>query len=956
MAARAKGQPVINEIMASNSSFMYDPVYYNFSDWVEIHNSGSSSVSLGAYYLSDDIGDLKKWELPVSTLPSNGYYVIFCDKQNSGSHANFGLRTEGEIVFLSDGAGNILSYLEYGQQYPDVSYGRDPADPGQLRYCATPTPGSANSVIAATSPGPRAGYSIPAGRLTATAALSLSGDNVHYTTEGSEPTVNNATYSNPIPVSKTMTVKTRTFQDGFLPGETYTNTYFLNEHAFTLPVVSLSFKDDYFYDDKIGIHVRGINGTAGYCGDVANWNQDWERPVYFEYFDEAGVKRLSQSAGVKIAGGCTRGRDQKALSIYARGKYGDNDFDYTFFREKPDINRFPSVLLRNSGNDQDQTLLRDAFLQALVKPSMDIDYQAYQPAIVYFNGEYRGIMNLREKTNEDYVRTNYYLDEGVFDMLERDREIINGSADDYTALVNFLNANSLASDANYQQVASQIDIQEFINWLTVHLYIGNRDWPGNNHKFWKTIENGKWRWLLFDLDYGFGFRLDDPNYTHMSFDEATATDGSEHPNPPWSTLLFRKLLENQGFKKQFLSTYLTHVYSSFDPKWCNYVLDSLSHVIDFEIYYNQVKFGRTKNQWTAYLNTLREYAVNRQGFMPGYTKSFFNLNSAPVTLNISNPDTRKGKVRVNQALVQMYPLTLHTYQELPMTIEAVPAKGYRFNHWIDKSNSTTYSYDILLASPTGTTMGLEPVFETIEATGGISLNEIAPSGILFQDEDGENSGFIELFNNAAAPAVLNSWFLSDRHDNLTRYAIPDSLMIPAGGFRVLYADGDARQGELHTVFRLSTNGETVYLSQKVGEDIQVRDSIRFDFLVENHSYGRYGDGNGAWRHMVILTPGMPNNPLELSGGPDLVEAGIRFSVYPNPTAGQLFIAAEGIDIYDGDYQVDLVDMTGKPVYPRIWLNQAQNHLNLSGLDGGLYIIRIFSAGRMVNTSRIILIK
>ncbi|UCH15085.1 MAG: lamin tail domain-containing protein, partial [Bacteroidales bacterium] len=361
----SKSQVIINEIMAANATTLIETDYYNFPDWIEIYNSGTTSVNLSDYYLSDDNDDLKQWRFPSATLNPGQYYIVYCDKKGTGNHTNFGLRVEGESVFLCDLPGNIIDYMAYPDQFPDISYGRNPSSTNQWLYCANPTPGETNLVTGAVNQGTKVEYSIPAGRLNSSATLTLTGTDIKYTTHGDEPGPNSSTYSQPISINATTVVKSKTFRDNYLPGETYANTYFLNEHAFTLPVISLSFTSDYFYDNTIGIHVRGTNGTAGNCGSIANWNQNWERAAYFEYFDENGEKQISQPVGVKLAGGCTRGRDQKSLSIYARSKYGDNDFDYSFFKQKPEITRYKSLLLRNSGNDQDQTLLRDAFLQAL---------------------------------------------------------------------------------------------------------------------------------------------------------------------------------------------------------------------------------------------------------------------------------------------------------------------------------------------------------------------------------------------------------------------------------------------------------------------------------------------------------------------------------------------------------------------------------------------------------------
>ena len=969
-ALSAKTQLLVNEVMASNAGFYMEEDFYNFPDWVEIRNTGSSSVNLGNYFLSDDPAGLEKWRMPERSLEPGGFFVVYCDGAGQGDHADLGLNTEGEAVYIFDEAGAVIDMMAFGQQYPDISYGRDPADADQLLFCATPTPGSANAVSAATKPGPDASYSLPAGRLDATASLTLEGGPLRYTTDNSAPDWSAPLYTTPISLNRTVTVKSRTYLEGFLPGYTDANTYFVNEHPFTLPVVSLSLEPAHLFDPMIGIHVRGINGTEGYCGDRANWYQDWERPAFFEYFDETGRRRIAQQIGVKMAGGCTRGRDQKAMALYARGKYGDNDFDYPFFKEKPCINRFPSLLLRNSGNDQDQTLLRDAFLQALVKQSMDIDFQSHQPATVYLNGTYMGIYNLREKTNEDYVVTNYFIEEGDFDMLERDREVIEGTAAEYTDLVDFLNTHELAQEAHYQLVASRIDLQEYINWMTVNIYIANRDWPGNNHKFWKAREDGRWRWLMFDLDYGFGFRMDEDGYTHDSFGFATETGGPDHPNPPWSTLLFRKLLQNEGFKKKFLSTYLTHVYGSFEPAWCNHVLDSLSAIIETEIAYNQARWGRTVGQWEDYLQQLREYAVNRHGFMPAYVKNYFNLRSQEVSVVVTNPDPLKGKAKVNEAIIQMYPLNLQTYSELPLSVQAVPGPGFRFSHWRDNSDGSVYSQSPAILSESSPDLSIEPVFEALEETGGIYLNEVADVTSLFLDEDGKRSGFIELYNSSGGDVLLYSFYLSDNRQNLTRYAVPDSTPLPAGGFVTFYADGDARQGPFHTDFQLDRDGEQVYLSQQVGKEIVILDSVWFDFLADDASYGRYEDGTGTWQHMAVITPGSPNQPFGLGIPAPVPQREPVFRIWPNPTTGDLFVAAGDLMMDAGEqngsevdaaripgrYMADLVDITGRTAYPPVWLNGRTNHLNIGGLEGGLYFVRIFRDGVLVHTGRLVLVK
>lgn len=955
-------QLTINEIMATNASGLIETDFYNFPDWIELYNSGNSTINLAEYFLSDDEDEPLKWQLPSKSLGAGKYYLLFCDKENTGDHTNFGLSADGETIYLCNLSSETVDFVSYNEQFPNVSYGRNPSDK-QWYYCANPTPGKLNEVTTATKQASKAVYSIAAGFTSSSVSPSLTGNDIRYSSDGSEPQITSSSYSAPIKISKTTVVKTKNFSAEFLPSEPFANTYFINEHKNTIPVVSLSFEPDYFYDKTIGIYVKGSNGSEGNCpGTVANWNQDWERAAYLEYFDANGIKQISQPVGVKVAGGCTRGRDQKSLSVYARSKYGDNDLDYSFFAEKPDLNSFKSVLLRNSGNDQDQTLLRDAIIQALVKPTMDIDCQSYQPTSVYLNGTYFGIMNLREKVDEDYFLTNYNLKSNEIDFLEgviwsdfdNAYNAIRGSLTDYWDIINFITNNSLENDDNYNWVASQLDLQEYINYMTTEIYIGNRDWPGNNLKFWKKRNKGKWRWILFDTDYGFGFRFNDGGSTYESFHLATKADGVDHPNPAWSTLLFRKLIENENFKKQFLATFIANMYSSFDPEWCNYVVDSLSSVIDYEIDFNQKLYGRTKSAWQSYLNTMKDYAVDRQKFMPGYLKSFFSLKADEVEVTVLNPNPHEGKVEVNAATLPLYPFTMKTYKDLPLTLKVLPEKGFHFSHWEYTAPDNKIEPNPTIEFDSSYNLTIRPIFEPIDAIDGIYLNEIASVSGAFHDEFGDKSGFIELYNSTNDDLQLESCFLSDTKLNPLRYAIPDGIVIPAKGFSVFYADAEAIQGDLHTPFKLDEDGESILLCQKVGNEVNILDSISFDYLLNKNSFGKYTDGTGQWQYMTYQTPGAPNDPTEPIMGIENPAFASNLRVYPNPTQGNIMVSFGQEKLVSGEITCQIIDISGRFVSPMINLYNKATRIDLNELNDGFYFIKLMKGSQLVATRKIVL--
>jgi len=236
-----------------------------------------------------------------------------------------------------------------------------------------------------------------------------------------------------------------------------------------------------------------------------------------------------------------------------------------------------------------------------------------------------------------------------------------------------------------------------------------------------------------------------------------------------------------------------------------------------------------------------------------------------------------------------------------------------------------------------------------------------------------------LYNSSGGDVLLYSFYLSDNRQKLTRYAVPDSTHLPVGGFVTFYVDGDACQGPLHTDFQLDRHGERVYLSQQVGKEIVILDSVRFDFLADEASYGRYEDGTGTWQHMAVITPGSPNQPFGLGIPAPVPQRKPVFRIWPNPTTGDLIVAADDPLINAGDpitrettgdqdgseadaaritgrYMADLVDITGRTPYPAVWLNGRTNHLNIGGLEGGLYFVRIFKDGVLVHIGRLILVE
>lgn len=694
----------INEFLASNSKLNPDPDYKAYADWIELYNAGESRLQLAGYTLTDNLSQPAKWTFPAnSSIAAKSFLVIWADDRNSGLHTNYKLAAEGEQIGLFDYTGKLIDSLSYGQQSTNVSCGRYPDGLGAWRYFSTPTPGTANLVQPFEGIVSDPGFSQPGGfyRGEQTVLLSHDGtaESIRYTTNGAIPSDTAAFYTGAIRISRTTVLRAQAFRAGRLPSRVVTRTYFIDDSC-TLPVVSLSTNPENLWDDRTGIYVVGTNGITGYCKSTpCNWNQDWGRPATLEYYDAAGRPRFQLDAGIKIGGGCTRMYPQKSLAVYARSIYGSSKINYPLFPDKASES-YNNLVLRNSGQDWYRTLFRDGMMQTLVKDRMDIDWQAYQPAVLFINGAYWGIHDLREKHNEHYLEANYGVDPDRVDIVSDNGEVHEGSATLYKALISFVSTHNLAEQANYDQVRSQVDIDEYQNYLIAEIYFANIDWPGGNIKFWREWGEGhKWRWILFDTDLGFGAHPQG-QWDSNTLANVTSSVETYYANPPWSTLLIRKMLENEEFRNHFIQRFAGHIQTTFAPARALARIDSLSTLLAPEIprhkqrWPTSLSFGTT---WEAQLETVRDFARKRPQAMMTHLKDKFAL-AGTAALSVTANDFRMGRVSI-EGVTLADSETIAYFTRIPLTCVALPAKGYRFAGWHGLSQTNEDTIRITLSAP-----------------------------------------------------------------------------------------------------------------------------------------------------------------------------------------------------------------------------------------------------------------
>ncbi|MBN1950329.1 MAG: CotH kinase family protein, partial [Bacteroidales bacterium] len=626
---------VISEILAANNTTNYDEYYYNFGDWIEFYNSSASPKNLQGYFLTDDPDNLFKYQITDYFAINPGSQRIFwADEYDSYIHTNFSIDNEGEFIALIDPSGNIVDSLTLPPQFPDVSFGRSPVNSQNWQYFDHPTPGSSNGsgidnaifsgeVIFSLEPG------FYSGSIVVELSTNQSVEEIRYTLDGSFPAEYSTLYAGPISISKNRVLRARSFTDQMLPSPIKSHSFFIGEDSLTLPAISISTASAYLEDPMIGIYVEGENGKIDNCIDSAmNFNQDWERAVNFEYFLPSGEQVINQVVGVKINGGCSRNVPSKSFAVYARKKYGKNRMEYPFFKNK-NIIEYKNLILRNAGNDYYYAYMRDGFMQTLVADVTAIDYQSYQPARIYINGKYWGILNMREKQNEHYLAANHNVDPDRVDLIESNSVVIEGSDEHYVAMMDFLRSHDITDSVNYAYMCSQMDMDQFIDYYIAQIYFENEDWPMHNIKCWRPqTEGAKWRWLLYDTDYGFGRWPRTGNTVNWAFMK------------DWEpTMLGATLVENEAFRDEFCQRFAARLSTSYSIPRVLHILDSLRSNIDTEMHLHIEKWGSPWAHWHWIDNTqvMDEFALGRGSLMYQQVNDKFHLEGT-ASLVLSSSD------------------------------------------------------------------------------------------------------------------------------------------------------------------------------------------------------------------------------------------------------------------------------------------------------------------------------
>ena len=703
----------------------------------------------------------------------------------SALHTNFKISSAGERVTLTSPSQILLDHVDAGSLPSDISFGRFPDGSGSFAVHAVPTPGQSNSSPGYEKISGKPIFSHEGGFYSGGVFLALSTEDptgtLYFTLDGSVPTQASARYQSPIFIGSTTVVRARILEDGAFPGETITHTIFVDE-SFSLPVVSISTNPENFFDAETGIYVLGNNYAPRFPHFGANFWEDWERPVHLELFEPDGVLGFSLDVGAKIFGGWSRAQPQRSLAFFARRQYGASEIRYRIFPEKK-VQRFEAFVLRASGQDWQRTHFRDAMMTSLLG-DLKVDRQAYRPAVVTINGEYWGIMNLREKVNEHFLASNHEgVDPDQLDLLDFEGSTIHGDAEHYNSMLDLVpgvDTRNFNHEEVYGQVAAMMDIEGFIDYQAAQIYFDNRDWPGNNSKFWRPrTEGGRWRWIMFDTDFGFGL-WNTTSYLSDTLAFALEPNGPGWPNPPWSTALLRQLVTNDEFLNDFINRFTTHLNTIFRGDRVVDRINEMAAVLEPEMTRQRIRWGGTLGQWSSEVHVMREFASQRVGHVRSHLTSMFGLsNTAPLDLVVSPPGG--GVIEIQGVEISEYPYSGVYFQDIAIKLEARPYPGYLFTGWNGVSPTDQAAASIVL-SPEG--LEVSASFEIdCAASGSVVINEINYNAAIGSDP----GDWVELYNPHLTTADLSGWTFRDELDEHT-FTFPEGTHLVGNDYLVLCSD------------------------------------------------------------------------------------------------------------------------------------------------------------------------
>ena len=969
------GSIIINEIMASNIDEFISPAF-NFDGWMELYNPTDKAVELGGLRISDSANKQGPWTTPVSMgiLPAKGYRVIWFDSNDiAPENAPFKLDTDGGTIVITNANKQEIASLEYPASMERISYARATDGTGEWGFTGTATPGYSNNGIKQfteqlAAPVVNQLSQFYEGTLNIKVEIP-EGCTLRYTTDGSLPTLENGMTSN----TGEITVKAndggnwwwyggnynyrfRLFADDKLPSTVTTRSYIYKDADYYLPVVSVVGDEELLYGSEYGPLFNGVgpNGRPG-NGQTQkrNYNMNWERPVNFSYLDADGNMVINQDVNLEMCGGWSRAWTPHAFKLKGSKEMGGNkDLLYPFFKDKPYI-RNRTLQIRNGGNDT-QCRIKDPALQYIVQTSgFNIDCQSYQPVHEFINGEYIGVLNVREPNNKHYVYANYGWDDDEIDQFEMspDSGYVQkcGTPDAFYELVDVLSPD--AADANtYAEICKRLDMDAYINYMAIQMYLGNTDWPQNNVKGFRHRDGGKFRFVLFDLDHSFNTSSSFSTFLNKEryqFDQLYPVSLGRITDQIRFVTLFKNLLNNEDFCRQFVDAFCIVGGSVYEKTRASNIIDEMVNYVEPAM---NMDWGGSARS-TA--NQLKSNFNSRNGSITNTLRNttYFNIKNTTKQTVTLNSDTKGARITINGQEVPTGSFNGSLFA--PVTLRAIAPGGCVFKAWIDDNTGAVHSTEPEISLPSDNTVKLTATFTRLsyaeakaKGVSPIRINEVSGSNDSYIDEYGKKSDWVELYNTTDQDMDVEGMFLTDDLSMPEKYKITKgdtkaNTVIPAQGYLVIWCDNKraTTDGGLHASFKIDGDGGLVSISSV---NHSWSDVLRYEAHDANTTIGRYPDGANDTYAMNTATIGKTNIKTSYMTVNEPTSTGIDADKLMVQGGLQLNYAARHLLVSHGGNQVTItVNRTDGVLAAETVLSTANGsaRFDTSMLEPGFYVAR-----------------
>ncbi|MCH2106941.1 MAG: CotH kinase family protein [Planctomycetes bacterium] len=716
---------------------------------IQVHNESSVSGDLACSpFLS--IGHSYAWTAPAQANP-------LLEFDEDALHTNFRISSEGEVLTLTDPGGVTADQLITGRLYLDQSVGRPASGDASVAYFLSPTPGGANSSD------DRPGFteapliSPPGGLLRRRLPIQLScptpGAELRYTLDGTDPTESSALYqgglSLPAATKGIHPLRVRAFSPGLWPSRV-TTASFITSHAHTLNVLSL---------------VADPSQLWGADGLYSNTNDEWERQVHVTLFEHDGSPAFALDLGAKPHGHASLSYPQKPMALVARSGYGHDKIDYPVFGEDYAVTSFRRLLLRNAGQDFNRAMMRDAICGRIMR-EVDIDTSGYRPVVVYVNGEYWGIQNLRERHDKHYPESHHGTPTDAIDLLEGGGwDEHEGDNLHFFSVCDYLELHNMSAPDMYDRARQVIDVDEFSTYAISQDFFLNDDWPNNNVKFWAPRSlTGQWRWFQYDFDGCTGAWGTGPDESKLEIIFA----GSVRV-----TQLFKDLHDSPSFRRDFVNRYMDLLNTTLSVDHTVHTLRLAAADIRGEVQRHLDRWGQPHHNWESDIQEIAEFFHQRPGYAKQQLAAFFNLGpSYHLSLDVSPP--LSGSVLLNSVEVDG-PFLGEYFQGNEITLTARTRPGLSFGGWSDGVSSPTRTIDL------SQDLSLVASFQHGPAGSG----QAVISEIQYNAANEHDTGdWVELQNPGAAYLSVGGWTLTDSQSD-NAFVLPLNTELAPGAPLVL---------------------------------------------------------------------------------------------------------------------------------------------------------------------------